>query len=633
MSRRQFLAAIAAAGGASAFAAMAGPVIDRAYAADPGGPGSLNDIEHFVLLMQENRSFDHYFGTLSGVRGFDDPSPAFKQYGFDPATRKASASAYLQPFRLNTTQGPSLDGECINDPTHDWAPQHQCWNNGAMDQWVKVHLASEGTANGPATMGYYTRADLPVHYALADAFTVCDQYFCSVLGPTDPNRLYWISATIDPDGTNGGPLLYTPELVPTNKYSWQTYPEALQDAGVSWKVYTNNDIPIISEAVLSGMLQSFKNFQKTGTELYKRGRQPSFPGTFKTDVANNTLPAVSWVIPSLLDCEHPALPPALGAQGILQVLDILTSNPAVWEKTALIISYDENGGFFDHVAPPTPPPGTPGEYITAPLAGVKDAGGIAGPIGLGFRVPGLVISPYARGGLVASEVFDHTSQLRLVEKRFGVGIPNLSEWRRATTGDMTSAFNFAATPNSVPPTLPTSNTTAALLECKVGVDALTGTFLGSLHLDVYPVPQNSMPTQETSPPRGTPSGPAGDRSLALARASASDRADATNAGSVHPAATGGSAPVATTGHAAPAVAVKPDGLAVSLTRSRVGGHADAARARSLSAQGLADTGTNLATPLLAGTALIGAGAVLVAATAPTPAPTAATVEGDADATD
>ncbi|HEY2167885.1 MAG TPA: alkaline phosphatase family protein [Jatrophihabitantaceae bacterium] len=509
MSRRDFLAAAAAVGGAAVFAGAAGPVIERAYAADPAGTGSLGDIEHLVFLMQENRSFDHYFGTLSGVRGFDDASAAFRQVGYDPSTHKASNTAFLEPFRLDTTHGATLDGECINDPTHDWGPQHQCWNGGAMDQWVKVHLANEGIGNGPATMGYYTRADIPVHYALADAFTVCDSYFCSVLGPTDPNRLYWISGTIDPDGHNGGPLLETPTTVPKNVYSWQTYPEALQDAGVSWKVYTNKSVPAVSDAVLSGMLGAFKNFQDKHSQLYARGIKPTFPANFEHDVKTNALPSVSWIIPSLLTCEHPALPPAFGAQGIVQVLDILTSNPAVWEKTALVISYDENGGFFDHVAPPTAPPGTAGEYVTVPLSGVADSMGIAGPIGLGFRVPGLVISPYSRGGLVASDVFDHTSQLRLAEALFGVPVPNLSAWRVATVGDMTSAFNFAAAANPSVPSLPKSQTAQALLECHVGVDTLLGTFDSKNNPFSYPVPPNSMPHQETTPPRGTPSGPSG----------------------------------------------------------------------------------------------------------------------------
>jgi phospholipase C len=514
MSRRDLMKILAGAGSAAALNSIAGPIIERAFAADPCGTGSLNDIEHFVFLMQENRSFDHYYGTMSGVRGFNDSAAIsaglFKQKGYNVATKKADPNSYVMPFRLNTTQGATLDGEAVNDPDHSWAGQHASWNNGAMDQWVTSHVATDGLANGPATMGYYTRQDIPVHFALADAFTICDHYFCSVLGPTDPNRLYWISATIDPDGTHGGPLLETPLAVPMNKYSWRTMPENLQDAGVPWKVYTSQQAPIVSGAVLSGMLGAFKNFQNPFTPLYQRGLAPIYPLNFESDVKNNKLPAVSWIIPDLLACEHPALPPSFGAAGILKVLDILTSNPAVWEKTALIISYDENGGFFDHVAPPTAPLGTPGEYVSVnPLSGVSSSAGIPGPIGLGPRVPGMVISPYSRGGLVSSETFDHTSQLRLVEKRFGVPVPNLTAWRRETVGDMTSSFNFAAskdasTPNIQPREeikfLPT------LLETRLGLDVIAGTFFASQAFHPYPVPPNSMPTVEATPNRAAPSG-------------------------------------------------------------------------------------------------------------------------------
>jgi phospholipase C len=500
LSRRDFLARASALGGAAMLTGWAGPIIERAFATDPGSGGSLNDIEHFVLLMQENRSFDHYFGTMSGVRGFDDPSPAFRQYGYKPG-HGPSPTSYLNPFRLNPVRGASLYGDAINDPTHDWGPQHQVWTDGAMDQWVKVHLEHEGNFDGPATMGYFTRDDIPIHFDLADAFTICDHYFCSVLGPTDPNRLYWISGTIDPDGHNGGPLLQTPLSVPSNVYSWRTYPENLQEAGVSWKVYTNKDVPIISAVLLSGMLGAFKNFQDKNSDLYARGITPTFPSSFEQDVKNNTLPAVSWVIPSLLTCEHPALPPAEGAVGMLQVLDILTSNPAVWEKTALIISYDENGGFFDHVTPPTAPPGTQGEYVTVPLSGVAKSQGIAGPIGLGFRVPGLLLSPYTRGGLVASDTFDHTSQLRLLETRFGVPVPNLSAWRRSVVGDMTSAFNFGGRVDTTVPKFPNPNPAADLALVEGNADIL----LGTLGLGLpFPVPPNHMPTQERTPVRGRP---------------------------------------------------------------------------------------------------------------------------------
>jgi phospholipase C len=193
-----------------------------------------------------------------------------------------------------------------------------------MDQWVNAHIAADGAANGPATMGYYT---------LADAFTICDHYFCSVLGPTDPNRLYWISGTIDPEGRHGGPLLETPLDPKPAGYSWRTYPEALQEAGVSWKVYQDKSVEILSQAFLSGMLERFKAFNgDPASPLEARGIAPSYPSDFRRDVASGDLPAVSWVVPSLLTCEHPALPPAFGAVGIMQVLDTLTANPAVWEK-------------------------------------------------------------------------------------------------------------------------------------------------------------------------------------------------------------------------------------------------------------------------------------------------------------
>lgn len=491
-NRREFLQRAALASGAAVLASWAGPIIERAHAADPGGAGGLADIEHFVFLMQENRTFDHYFGTLRGARGFDDPSPAWRQYGYAPGVGP-TPDGYLMPFRLDTTIGTNLSGECINDPDHSWAGTHGVWNGGANDRHMPVHIEHEGPLNGPAAMGYYTRADIPVHYALADAFTVCDAYHCSVLGPTDPNRLYWISATLDPDGLGGGPLVETPTLIPKNVYTWRTMPENLEQAGVSWKVYQNKDVGPLSSVVLDGMLGSFKQFNTPGTSLYARGIEPVFPNNFEADVRAGTLPQVSWVVPSIFTCEHPALPPTAGAVGIMQVLDILTCNPAVWEKAALIVSYDEGGGFFDHVTPPTAPPGTPGEYLTVPLAGVSSADGIAGPIGLGYRVPGLVISPYSRGGRIASEVFDHTSQLRLLETRFGVDVPNLTPWRRSVTGDMTSTFNFSVAPNASRPAIPS---VFPVQQTKIQ-QCVPNVLLGTLNRGIpYPVPPNAMPVQE-----------------------------------------------------------------------------------------------------------------------------------------
>ncbi|WP_279579442.1 alkaline phosphatase family protein [Fodinicola feengrottensis] len=174
------------------------------------------------------------------------------------------------------------------------------------------------------------------------------------------------------------------------------------------------------------------------------------------DVQNGNLPQVSWIVGPSWSTEHPEYMPAGGAYFLQQVLEALTSNTAVWQKTLLIVTYDENGGFFDHVRAPQAPRGTPGEYLTpAALATTPEAAGIAGPIGLGPRVPTMLISPFTRGGLVSSHTYDHTSVLRLLETRFGVEVPNLTHWRRATCGDLVEAINFAGTPR---PRCPPSRT-------------------------------------------------------------------------------------------------------------------------------------------------------------------------------
>ncbi|MFT4087227.1 MAG: alkaline phosphatase family protein [Gordonia sp. (in: high G+C Gram-positive bacteria)] len=504
MNRRDFMRRVAAAGGTALLTSWASPIIEKAYAsADPGGMGGLGDIEHIVLFMQENRSFDHYFGTYSGVRGFAENPEALRQYGWAPG-KGATRTGYTLPFRLDTKHDASLDGSCINDPDHSWEGTHAAFRGGRNDGWLPMSIKSVGEANAPALMGYYEREDIPVHRTLAETFTLCDNYHCSVLGPTDPNRLYWMSANIDPDGRHGGPLLTTPTFIPQNVYSWRTMPENLRDAGVSWKIYNNRDFGPVSSVILDGMMGCFKQAADPKSELHRRGIDPTYPQGFADDVKNNRLPRVSWVIPPVMNCEHPALPAALGAVGIVQLLDILTSNRKVWEKTALIISYDEHGGFFDHVVPPTAPPGTPGEYVTVPnlAKNAPEAKGVRGPIGLGYRVPCFIISPYSRGGLVASETFDHTSQLRLIERRFGVDVPNLTAWRRSATGDMTSAFDFAHRPNAARPRLgdPVPEMKNSLIAC--GPNIALGT---AGHGTPYPVPPNRMPKQQPGT-RRAPSG-------------------------------------------------------------------------------------------------------------------------------
>ncbi len=472
-------------------------LIDKATAVSAES-ASLSDIEHVVILMQENRSFDHYFGTLSGVRGFSDPHAlrgVFGQSGYQPG-RGPSLAGYLEPFRLYSDP-PGRDGQTTNDISHTWAAQHDSWNGGAMDKFVATHVAVDGAAHGPITMGYYTRADLPFYYALADAFTVCDAYYSSVLGPTDPNRLMSMSATIDPAGTAGGPVLETfgNRIAEYGKLHWETMPERLQAAGVSWKVYNDR----LSELALSP-LPYFKAytdpFSVTGVELVGRGLTPDLDD-FGQDIKQNKLPSVSWIMPPLAECEHPAAPPGYGEYFIHSILAALVSNPAVWAQTVLLVTHDENGGFFDHVPPLTPPPGTEGEWLTGSLPAA--AGGITGPVGLGFRVPALVISPFSRGGYVCSQMFDHTSLLRFIETRFGVEVPNLSSWRRSVTGDLTAALALSKPPDTGLPALPPTSLGPTSLAEQAVLNSLAGTLDAGID---YPLPAtNSMPSQETSPPR------------------------------------------------------------------------------------------------------------------------------------
>ena len=415
----------------------------------PSSCGKLTDIEHVVILIQENRSFDHYFGSYGGVRGFSEQSSAFQQP--DPANTTDSPAGVLLPFHLDTSQ---VNAACTHDITHDWLPQHQSWNNGAMDGFVSSRLAIN-SSDAILTMGYYTRADIPFYYAVAGAFTICDNYFCSVIGPSDPNRLYSVAASIDPEGKNGGPLIQTLGRNRSSFFGHLTYttmPEQLQARRISWKVYSSPDSSLTG-ILADNALSYFQNFQDPASELHQNAFGPQFPADFVNDALSGNLPQVSWVLPSIITSDHPPTPPLFG-EGILSaILGVLTANPAQWAKTALFSTYDENGGFFDHVPPVTAPPGTPGEYITAPPVPDSTALGnppLTGPIGLGFRVPTLVISPFSRGGFVSSDLFDHTSILRFLETRFGAEVPNLSAWRRSTVGDLSSAFNFTMPDRSLP---------------------------------------------------------------------------------------------------------------------------------------------------------------------------------------
>jgi len=336
-------------------------------------------------------------------------------------------------------------------------------------------------------MAHLTRSDIPFHYALADAFTICDAYHCSLLGPTDPNRYHMWTGWVGNDGSGQGPVIDNAE----SGYGWSTYPELLQKAGVSWKIYQDagagldaahfwgwGDDAYIGNYGDNSLLY-FHQYQnapdssplaqkaRTGTDISQSG---TLFDIFRQDVMNDNLPQVSWIVAPEAYTEHPNWPANYGAWYVSQMLDALTANPKVWSKTVFIWMFDENDGFFDHMVPPTPPQSAAEGVSTVPTTNEIFEGSSvypvseypAGPYGLGVRVPMIVISPWSKGGWVNSEVFDHTSLIKFVEARFSKQYPgiiesNITPWRRAVTGDLTSAFNFAS-PNDA--TVPLPSTTA-----------------------------------------------------------------------------------------------------------------------------------------------------------------------------
>ena len=563
ITRRALLRAGAAAGMAGALGSRLGGLsgaqgrlVEAALSGATGG--SLSDVEHVVILMQENRSFDHYFGTMAGVRNYTDGGTS-QSYAGAPVVTAAGVVAQsmtgtsiggakvhyaladgetsLQPFELESNP-PTVAGQTTNDITHDWGPQHGAWHDGAMDAFMIEHLANDPEAKwemtttvagipivttstmptGITTMGYYRRKDCLAFYrALAEAFTICDGYHCSVLGPTDPNRLMFMSGSLGAhSGDVGGPVLTTYVQNREQLYGtldWPTVPELLTANGVSWKVYQDP-----TSQALFNVLTYFKNFlhPSSATEVQNaaNGLAPVYPAQFAADVAAGTLPQVSWIIPPAFACEHPAAPPEYGEWLVSQVLQTLVSNPEVWAKTVFLVVYDENGGFFDHVAPPTPGPtvqvggtvpsaapslfsgglpttstatyGTDGEYVdparTSNAAGAppSDWAQVLGPVGLGFRTPALVVSPFSAGGHVCSDVFDHISVIKLIERVFlqpgtvQAGL-HVSPWRYQTVGDLTSALPGLGAPTAAVPALPATSLLFPETATEAVVNALAGT--------------------------------------------------------------------------------------------------------------------------------------------------------------
>jgi len=471
VDRRKFLQI---AGGSAALSALTPSIARAASIPASRRAGSLDDVEHVVVLMQENRSFDHYFGSMRGVRGYGDPHPVRLPNGRSvwrqPYGKRGNKE--VLPFRPDLED---LGLAFLQDLDHDWDTTHRAFADGDYDHWVP--------AKGTTTMAHLRRSDVPFHYALADAFTVCDAYHCSLLGSTNPNRYYLWTGWVGNDGKGHGPAIGNRT---SPAFDWKTYPERLQKAGVTWKIYQDkgegldaahlwgNDIlhPYIGNYGDNALLY-FKSYQDAtpGTPLYDKAREGTEVGVagnpngfftqLATDVQNDQLPQISWIVAPEAFTEHPNWPANYGAWYVAKVLDALTVNPDVWSKTVLFLTFDENDGFFDHVVPPYPNVGRLSGDSTVRLDDelYHRNLGVTGPYGLGVRVPMTVISPFSTGGWVCSETFDHTSIIRFMEKRFGVREPNITAWRRTVCGDLTSALDFSKSPKPVP-TLP--DTTAYL---------------------------------------------------------------------------------------------------------------------------------------------------------------------------
>lgn len=554
-NRREFLKKAAMLAGGVSLAQLLPDSIAKAMAIDPNIGSSYKDAEHVVLLMQENRSFDHAFGTLKGVRGFNDPRAIRQPNGRKVWLQSQSDGKTYAPFRLDMKDSKVTWMGCL---PHNWTDQTDARNEGKMNRWLEVKRSGfKEFADMPLTMGYYTREDIPFYYSMADAFTVCDQHFCSSLTGTNPNRLYFWTGNIRENQT-GKALVWNGDSEFSGKATWKTFPERLTEAGVNWKIYQNEissssagyigqanswlgnfgcnameyfpqyavkyskryrDLLVIQRKELEEEIQKMKNknissgeeydklakkienclweqgeyteanfdkldsytkeihsralvnnssdpnYMQLESMIYQEGntqRELMIPKgdilyQFRKDVENGKLPTVSWLAAPQLFSDHPDSP-WFGAWYLSEVMEILTKNPEVWKKTIFILTYDENDGYYDHIAPfvaPNPYTEDSGkvsegidatlEYITKQQQYYPESGRESS-IGLGYRVPMIIASPWSRGGWVNSQVFDHTSPLQFLERfinhKTGKNIKedNITAWRRAVCGDLTSAF-------------------------------------------------------------------------------------------------------------------------------------------------------------------------------------------------
>lgn len=448
--------------------------------------GTIKDVKHVVILTQENRSFDNYFGTLKGVRGFGDRFTIPLTQGRKVWEQYDANKNKVYPYHLDSKRG---NAQRVSGTPHSWTDGQYAWDHGRMGNWVQYKQ--------PQSMGYYKQQEVEYQFALANAFTICDAYHCAMHTGTNSNRMFIWTGTNGPTAANVASVVNDLDAIgpSTIGYDWTTYPERLQQAGVSWKVYQN-----MPDNFTDNPLAGFKQYRRANelsgkpvnhdsdcpaydpaidaTQPLYKGVANTMPdggflGTFKEDIGKGQLPQVSWLVAPATYSEHPGpSSPVQGAWYIQEVLNALTERPELWSQTVFIINFDENDGYFDHIPSPSAPSiDVSGEvcgkstltteqmsyeYATHAKASagqpnftdpkISNGVGVYGP---GIRVPMYIISPWSRGGWVNSQTFDHSSVIRFLEQCFGVQEPNISPYRRAVCGDLTSAFNFE-TPNLLP---------------------------------------------------------------------------------------------------------------------------------------------------------------------------------------
>ncbi len=395
---------------------MFGPGSKTTTTIGPAVPhGGALPFEHVVVLTLENQSFDRYLSKLPeyGVTDVDVASDTDSNP--DPATGKT-----VQRFHETRY--------CLVDVAHNWGPVHMQYDDGLMDGFV-----STSNPGGARAMGYHDHTDIPYYYWLAKTFSISDRYFCSLLGPTWPNRFYFYGAT-------SWGRTHTPDTPPLGK---PKITNLLEDAGKSWKIYRNGTV---SFALAFG-----PSVAHAGVSM----------DNFEKDIAADKLPHLSILDPNFSggangaqDDEHPPANVQKGQKLVKRVVDAIASNPAVWKKTVLFITYDEHGGFYDHVPPPEAC--EPDEHVPSDYKFDR----------YGIRVPLYVVSAFAKKGYVSHTVADHTSITRFIENRFD--LPAMTK-RDANAWPLLDMFDFENPPFPEPPTAlaPSAEPSAEGLEwCK-----------------------------------------------------------------------------------------------------------------------------------------------------------------------